>query len=253
MIQDAHHEVQLHLHTEWADEIRPAILEGMGRKRQHLTDFSLRDQQRLISHARKLLLAAGSRQPVAFRAGNYAANRDTFHALRESGFRFDSSLNRCYAVSGPDMPQEREHRTPFHCDGITTFPVGVFRDAFGWERPAHIRGCSAGELHDALWSAKAHGWEHFVIVSHSFEMLKPRSNEPDRIVAARFENLCRMLAQNRCELPVKTFEQLSVADGLPTTVALNEVKDPSASLASTARRLSERMLGDAGNLGRALA
>ena len=79
-IEDAGQEVQLHLHPEWTDEARPALLPGTTGKRQHLTSYSLAEQQTLIAHGLRLLREAGCKPPVAFRAGSFACNPDTFAA-----------------------------------------------------------------------------------------------------------------------------------------------------------------------------
>jgi hypothetical protein len=47
--------------------------------------------------------------------------------------------------------------------------------------------------------------EHFVIVSHNFDMLKPGSTQPDWFVVRRFEALCAFLAKNRSLFEVGPF------------------------------------------------
>lgn len=41
LIQDARQEVQLHLHTEWVDEVRASLLPSIRSKWQHLRYFDL--------------------------------------------------------------------------------------------------------------------------------------------------------------------------------------------------------------------
>ena len=48
LVNMARHEAQLHLHTEWVDEARLALLDGVTAKRQHLRYFSLAEQTSLI-------------------------------------------------------------------------------------------------------------------------------------------------------------------------------------------------------------
>lgn len=233
LIREAGQEVQLHLHAEWANEISHEISANASHKRQHLTQYTLDEQTQLIARAKSLLLAAGSGPLTVFRAGNQAVNRDTFTALRRNGIHIDSSLNVCFDESGVDLREAHDLSAPFVIDGVETYPVAAFRDGFGRLRPAQLGACSAAEMSDALWSAHAHGWKQFVVVSHNFELMQPGSARPDHVVVRRFEQLCRLLAQHPGELPVGSFGGLSVgADPLPW---------PKASLASGMRRYAEQI------------
>jgi len=60
LIRRGGHDVQLHLHPEWTDEIDPPILPIARGKRQHLIYYDLEEQTALIAAARKLLESAGS-------------------------------------------------------------------------------------------------------------------------------------------------------------------------------------------------
>ena len=205
LIRDAGQEVQLHIHPEWTDEIAPPILDDVSRKRQHLAYYTLDEQTRLIGFAKKLLEDAGSGPITAFRAGSFAANRDTFTALSRNGIFIDSSLNRCYAISAPELRAQHEFIAPFAVDGVITYPVSVFKDGFGRERPAQVGACGFDEMRDALRNAAAAGMRDFVILSHNFEMLKPDTAQPDRLVVKRFERLCSFLAQHQDSLPVCSY------------------------------------------------
>ena len=212
LIADAGQDVQLHLHPEWVDEISPPLIRDNLHKRQHLTHYNLDEQSALIGHAARLLRAAGADSLNAFRAGSFACNRDTFRALRANGIHLDSSLNACYAVSAADMTGDGAHDRASMIEGVASFPVSVFRDGFGRARPAQIAGCSAAELESAMTQAQQMGARQFVIVSHNFEMLRPGSSEPDRIVVQRFEALCRFLEARRDLMPTATFDECAVAD-----------------------------------------
>lgn len=205
MIREAGQDVQLHLHPEWTDEIRPALIADSARKRQHLSYYTLDEQTDLIRHARQLLEAAGSGPLTSFRAGSYAANRDTFEALRRNGIWIDSSPNRWYAVSAPELRAKHDLQSPFLIDGVSVFPVTVFRDGFGRDRPAQINGTSFEELRGALDNACVKGHRNFVIVSHSFEMLKPNRSVPDPLVVRRFERLCAYFEAQRDRMPLSSY------------------------------------------------
>ena len=42
------------------------------------------------------MIKYGASIPIAFRAGNFAADNNTLLALKENGFLIDSSYNNCY-------------------------------------------------------------------------------------------------------------------------------------------------------------
>lgn len=215
LIEDAGQEVQLHLHPEWTDEIRPPPIDDASRKRQHLCHYT-REEQTLLIEFGLALLREHARGPIhAFRAGSYAANLDTYHALATAGLRVDSSLNPIYEVSGSDLPERADTGSVSRLGPVQVLPVTVFRDGLGRLRPAQVGACSLSEMRQALVHATALGRRHFVVVSHNFEMLKPGSSDPDRIVVRRFEGLCRHLAAQRGRYDVCGLN----LDGAPTSDA----------------------------------
>jgi hypothetical protein len=237
MIRDAGHDVQLHLHPEWTDEAMQPIIEHCATKRQHLSYYTLEEQTALIGHGRKMLEAAGSGPIAAFRSGSFAANRDTFEALRRNGILLDFSLNSCYDISAPDVLRQHPSTTGFVVQEVSTYPVTVFKDGFGRRRPAHVSACGFGEMRDALWSAHAAGVCDFVVVSHNFEMLKPGSSDPDWIVVKRFDSLCAFLAKQPDQFSVRVFDEdlrLVAGDRKPAPA-------PRATWLSTGRRHLEQI------------
>lgn len=196
-IAAAGQDIQLHVHAEWTDEIRPALLADVSSKRQHLTLYSQDEQATLLAHARGLLEAATGRPINAFRAGSFAANRDTYCALRRCGIHIDSSLNALNDFAGGSLGDLSHHSPCRIVEGVAVYPVTVFTDGLGRLRPAQVGACGFAELRAAMLQAQARGEQHFVIVSHNFEMLKPGSIQPDWVVVRRFEQLCQFLAANR--------------------------------------------------------
>jgi len=199
------HDVQLHLHPEWTDEIRPALIAACQTKRQHLTYYTLDEQTALIRSGRALLEAETGTTVSAFRAGSFAANADTYRALAANDLCVDSSLNACYDHSAGTLGDLRAFTDVRVIEGVRSYPVTVMRDGIGRLRPAQINGCSHAELSSALHDAWRRGVRHFVIVSHNFEMLKPGTSEPDWIVVKRFESLCRFLAEHSDRFEVRAF------------------------------------------------
>jgi hypothetical protein len=211
MVQDGGHEVQLHLHTEWLTNMPVSILPG--RKGNCIKDFSEDEQVQLITQGLKNLQASGARNICAFRAGDYGANFDTLRALARTEVLYDTSYNECYLDSTCGMERTSGLVQPRLMEGVYEFPVACFRDFPGHCRHAQLCACSSQELEHALMAAWKRGWDSFVIVSHSFELIR-RARQPgertvpDRVVIQRFERLCRFLAGNGDKFRTAMFSQL---------------------------------------------
>lgn len=244
MIRAGNHDIQLHLHPEWTDEIRPLLFPGANRKRQHLSYYTLEEQCTLLAYGRNLLAAAGHDQVTAFRAGSFACNTDTYRALRQCGITLDSSLNAVHPDCGIDLRNTLDFYRPQVFEGVSILPLTIFRDGFGKPRPAQLGACSFPEMRNALESAADNGTRHFVILSHNFEMLRQGRSEPDGIVVRRFEALCAFLAAHRDKFEVST---LSPAPTIDTQLRQDYPFCPSypypgkASLSSTFLRHGEQL------------
>lgn len=206
LVRQAGQDVQLHLHPEWVDEIRPGLIADCAVKRQHLSYYTLDEQVALIRTGRELIEQAGGGRCDAFRAGSFACNRDSYRALAANGIGIDSSLNEHYAVSGPDLRGQADFVDLSTIEGVVSHPVGLYIDGFGRLRPAQLSGSSFVELRQALQAAAELGRSEYVIVSHNFEMLRPGRSDPDSVVVRRFTDLCRFLRDNRASLPTGTFD-----------------------------------------------
>jgi hypothetical protein len=237
LIQPKRHDIQLHLHPEWTDEIRPLVFPGAYRKRQHLSHYTFAEQCTLLTLGRTLLADAGANTPTAFRAGSFAANADTYRALNTCGIRTDSSLNGVHPDSGIDLRGKIDFFHPVEIDNTRVLPMTVFRDGTGRLRPAQVGACSFPEMRTALESAAANGVEHFVVLSHNFEMLKPDRSVPDAIVVRRFQHLCAYLAANRDRYQVSTLDERPELTSRDSSTPL-----PHAGLLATLQRHGEQAL-----------
>lgn len=237
LIRDAGQEVQLHLHPEWTDEAIEPLIDNCATKRQHLSYYTLDEQTTLIGHGKRMLESAGSGSISAFRSGSFAANSDTFKALHRNHIFLDTSLNRCYDVSAPELRNTHSFNQAFETDGVTTFPVTVMKDGFGKDRHAQVGACSFGEMRDALKSAQRAGHRDFVVVSHNFEMLKPATSAPDWVVVKRFDQLCGFLASNTEIFSVRGFG----ADLMSPATVSHALSPPKATLLATTRRYVEQL------------
>lgn len=205
LIKGAGQEIQLHLHPEWTNEIRPAIFPDKPYKRQHLIHYSRDEQVDLVARGLQLLRDAGVKEINAFRAGSFAANGDTLDALKACGLGIDASLNMCYSISGADVRTEGDFYFPRMRNGLQLIPMSVFRDGFGRLRHAQVGACSTKEFIQAIEASHEHNHPCFTILSHNFEMLRVGSVERDSIVAGRFEALCQFLGRNSKFLPTEGF------------------------------------------------
>lgn len=189
------HDVQLHLHTEWL-----ALLGARNplsrRTGTSMKDFTRDEQRDLIAAGIDLLTAAGAPRPVAFRAGNYAANDDTLRALADLGMAYDSSHAPALARPGADcaIGLGPEDRRPLRRHGVIEVPAGCIGDAFGGLRHAQITALSCREIEAALRHAQGNGVPDFTLVSHSFELLCRRRERINRIVQRRFARTCQAIA-----------------------------------------------------------
>ena len=204
LIGASHHDIQLHMHPEWTDEIRPLLFAGAAKKRQHMSYYTLDEQVALISKGRELLAQVGYPDITAFRAGSFACDHNTYRALEQLGIGIDSSLHAVLADSGKDLRGQLDFFHPLEFERVRILPMTVFRDGFGRLRPAQVGACSFGELRDAINSAADNQMEHFVVLSHNFEMLKQGRSEPDELVVARFQRLCVFLDGQRGHIDVCT-------------------------------------------------
>jgi hypothetical protein len=226
VIREGGHDVQLHLHTEWLENMSPETSPLPGRTGANMHDFSEEEQLRLLARGVENLKRCGAEKVNAFRAGNYGANWDTLRAMARAGLLFDSSYNECYLDGTCAMRGSQLLRQPLYTCGVHEFPVSIYRDYPGHFRHAQICACSSQEMEHALQTAWKQGWTSFVIVSHSFELIRRARQSGERsavdpVVTARFERLCRFLAARRDRFRTATFAELSPDDvitGSPSDV-----------------------------------
>jgi len=216
LIVAAGQEIQLHLHPEWTDEIRPPVFPARPYKRQHLIEYDRDEQHALIVRGRTLLEAAAGTTVTAFRAGSFAANADTLAALHTAGIGIDASINVTAALSGRALEQRARLTVPQRRGALCLVPMSVFRDGFGRLRHAQIGACAWPELRAALLDAERLGYSAFTVLAHNFELLRSGSSQPDFWVVQRFERLCAFLSAQRARLPTGSLTAPPGCDPLAT-------------------------------------
>lgn len=195
LIERAGHETQLHLHTEWVDEAHAPVLAVPDGKRQHLHQFDLDDQTRLMQVGIDWLQQAGAPRPLGFRAGNFAFNTDTLTALSRNGIYIDASYNASTLGPSSGVGDGELLFQPTRIGPMLELPMTVFTDGRGL-RHAQLTACSWSELEHLLWQALEDGQAAFVILSHSVELLTPGQKAVDPIMLKRFRQLCAFLEQH---------------------------------------------------------
>lgn len=191
------HDVQLHCHTEWLalagdDPVRRRLAGNLSG--QHIKNFPFEEQCRILEWARDTLVAAGAPRPIVFRAGNYGANDDTLRALAAIGLPCDTSHSPalagrgdCAITLGPDV------RRPVLHQGVIELPISCIEDFGGRLRHGQITALTLAELLGMIDHARANGIGAVTLVSHSFELMSRDRVHRNRVVARRFEGLCRAL------------------------------------------------------------
>ncbi len=232
------HEVQLHIHTEWLEWVEDSPVGG--RKGQSLADFDSADQLTLLRLACDLLVAAGATTPIAFRAGNYGANDASLAALAALGLRYDSSFNPAYSGNTCAISLAPDQILPSPHHGVIELPISGIFDRPGAFRPAQVCAMSSTEMRRALDHAAREEQSVFSIVCHSFEMLSRDRQRPNRLVMARFEQLCRHVADHP-DLDTTTIAALDQSGSAITPLA-NATRLPASRL-RTLTRIAQQAVG----------
>lgn len=207
-IRDAGQDVQLHLHPNWAGAKRGDGGASFGRFQ--LSEYTLDEQIALIDGARDLLMAAGADRPVAFRAGNYAANDDTLVALARLGFDYDTSHNGSASPWPSMIALPTTQVAPVRRAGIVELPVTLIEERVGAYRNFQICALSAAEMRAAFDHALAADHGAVTIVSHGFELANRAGTSANAVHVRRFETLCALLADHADLLPTQWFRDRPV-------------------------------------------
>lgn len=237
LVREAGHEIQLHVHPEWADEARAPLLPVRRPKQPYLHGFPLEEQAALVGAGRELLQQAGAPRPTAFRAGSFGIDRASLDAVARCGIAIDASYDAAMREAMRfDVDDEAPLVQATRIGTTLEVPMTVFRDARQRLRHLQLGAASSSEIEAVLWHAHEHGWPSVVMLSHNFELLNQAKTRPDDIVVARFRRLCRFLAANRDCFETAGFGgvDLDVDDAAQPSL-------PQVSMPATARRYCEQL------------
>ena len=211
------HDVQLHLHPVFryydrfkrgliaADQL-PGHMDLIGR-------HAPSQQLELLEEGVCIFERLVGRKPVAFRAGNYAADHATLAMLEKIGIRYDTSFNAAYLGSTCLITDVGVTNSPWRTGSIWEIPVTVFSTGAGpllGVKPLEIGAVSFREIRSVLEQAELLGMGTVTMVLHSFSLFKKADFQfshirPDRLLITRLRRLCQYLGANRDRFRVTTF------------------------------------------------
>ena len=194
-------EVQLHLHPMWTQADRR--VERRDAVRFELTQFSEDEQLEMILQARELLRQAGAPDPVAFRAGSFAASPQTLRAVQRAGLRIDSSHNGSLMPWPCETGLPARAVSPFGAGTLVELPVGLIDEGGGRLRHLQIGAVSLPEMRAALLHAEQEGALLVTLVGHSFELATRDGERANDIVRHRFDRLCAWLGRVADRFPTR--------------------------------------------------
>jgi hypothetical protein len=243
MIQDADQEIGLHPHTEWLSEVQLSCLDTG--HRQFIHNYSEDDQTCIVKEGMALLEMAGAPKPAAYRAGGYGADVRTLRALARNDIFIDSSYNPTAPYSFPNDKNMPTHG-PQQIEKTWELPIAYFNDYPGHFRHAQLCAASFPEMRAAIMQAAQSGFQTFVIVLHSGELVKKIRRgadlvdcAPATIVIRRLEKLCEFLAQNHAQFETAHFRDLK-----PTQWSHPKShRIPKTGMARATMRMTEQLLG----------
>lgn len=204
------HDVQLHTHpvqmqADWRSRGEEPASDDIG--------AYPRDRQvELLREGLDRLEACGvpRAELVAFRAGNYGANNDTWSAMKDAGLVLSSNFNPCYFDKNCKMRAESAAAGLFEArPGVWELPISNMIERGGGHRHAQITAVSSAEMKDYLRQANALGLREVTIVTHSFELyhvdsIGERRGRVNRVNLGRMRELCRFLREQSEQFEVDT-------------------------------------------------
>lgn len=207
-------DVQLHLHPTQRDP--EARLRGDEPPPDDMHAYARSEQCAMLVEGVALLVEAGVPREhlVAFRAGNFGADNETWHACKAAGLRLSSNFDPGYFALGCAMRHEHARPDLFEpVDGVLELPISCVRTARGTLRHLQLTALSARELRAALERMRALRYAAATIVSHSFELyaIVDRAGSLGRrslVNERRWHTLLDFLAANRRDFPTESARAL---------------------------------------------
>jgi hypothetical protein len=244
-IRERGHDVQLHVHPGQAQAFWISQKESL--PSDNLADYPLEKQSAFLRRGMDILEGAGvpRGEIVAFRAGNFGSDNDTWKAMKENGLRVSSSYNPSYLASDCKIkwPQIEAELFDTGC-GVWELPITNFHEPGGSFRPLQVTAVGLPEMKHLLLQAHRLGLQEITLVTHSFELFHldsvPRRRGRINLVnARRLRGICRFLSEHPDLFAVKTLADL--AQDMPTTPRRSMSQVPRGRLDLKALRLVDQV------------
>jgi hypothetical protein len=209
------HDVQLHAHPiQRCGRYRSL---GQAPVSDDIAAYPLDEQTQLLRQGIDILVGCGVPRDeiLAFRAGNYGANNDTWAAMAAVGLRVSSSYNPCYFDNGCRLRFSDARAGLFRAEhGVFELPISNFVEHRGGFRHLQITAVSLAEMKRYLWEARRLGIAEVTIVTHSFELLhldsiEHRLGRVNSVNLHRLRGLCRFLGEHARDFEVDTVGALA--------------------------------------------
>jgi hypothetical protein len=203
-------DVQLHLHPTQRDP--EALIRGERPPADDMHAYPRDAQRALLREGIDLLVEAGVPREhlVAFRAGNFGANNETWLACRDVGLRLSSNFDPGYFDVACAMRTDAARPDLFEpVEGLIELPISCVRTARGSLRHLQLTALSAAEVRRALERMREAGYAAATLVSHSFELYAIMDRDglegrPSAVNARRWRALLEFLAAQSSAFPTES-------------------------------------------------
>jgi hypothetical protein len=241
-IQDAGQEIQLHVHPVVAN------LPGFDGAGDVLWHHDRPTQERLISEGMQILKACGVPEILAFRAGDFAANEDTLHAMENLGIPLSSNRDLDFKCSTRSringlFPVRNDLS---RAESVADLPLTVFRSPLalldGPYRHLEISAVGLGELRDILVKTAEVGYACLTMLTHPAEFFRGAGGHvvPIQKNCRRLEGLLTFLRESK-DVSVLTLSQCLAKTVFPPQSPPDTAPSVLHSLTRVCEQAAERM------------
>ncbi len=208
---DRGHDVQLHLH--------PNLREPNWHSKKaeqpddNIASYPPETQVRLLKEGIDILASAGVPRAdiLSYRAGNFGASNETWHAMREAGLVLSSNDNAFYRDKDCeiDYPEGGSDLYATPAKEVWELPISNFLQPNGGFRHLQITATSLEEMKETLIQSRRLGIKHVTFVTHSFEFscidsAEDKLGHPNYVNLHRLRGLLRFLRDNPNDFEVDT-------------------------------------------------
>lgn len=210
------HDVQLHLHPNYLNFTKPDP--GKLYFSDNMSDYSLERQAQLIKEGKDLLTRYGVKPPIAFRAGNFGADRNTLKALKQNDFLIDSSYNLAFPQKSRLLGIEHLNDI-IKINDIYELPITCFKESIpliaNRIRPLDLNSASFNQIKKTLEFAHENNMHCVTIILHSFSFIHSKDVQYAKVkirknVIQRFKKICSFLSENSQYYRVRRLDDFSI-------------------------------------------